>query len=730
MRNKKKRTLLLSMTVAMALTAGAQTKTPFGEARHMWASVNNISNTTVEESYKQHNNKLLVSWRMLPTDTWETSFHLYSRAASNVNGMLTRRASNVKASTCAQIATMPTSAQMYYLVRGDFFEGTAPANISNAEQKALLRENALDSLLIDERIYSNKLPYVSIPLKDTKDVCSIDTIVYQANDCSLGDLDGDGNMEIVVKRLQTTINSATGAVRDEQGIGGSYSNPNTIYAVIWDAYKLDGTFMWRIKGGPGIILGNSSAFAIADFDGDGCAEMAIRTCEGTVFGDGKEIGDTDGDGRIDYRTWVNYYKENEKERGWIDHYNSAGPEFLSIIDGKTGKELARDNYIYRETSKSWGDDYWKRACSFRVGAGCFDETGLPSVIIGRGVYAHSVIEAWDWRNGSLTKRWRFDTNVAGTGKDGNPNSAYAAQGNHSFNVADLDGDGLDEIMYGSMAVDHDGQGLWTTKLGHGDANHVGKFIKDREGLQMYHCLEGGKTLVALHDARDGSVIWNKVADDNVDMGRCMVADIDPSSPGFEYWWAGSNAWSFDGTTDLGYKPKSCNMGIWFDGTLSRQLINENIIDSPANGRTFTIYRYDESFINGTKSNPSWYGDFLGDWREEFIVPDNTKLKDLKIFSTWYPSNYKFPYLMSDHTYWMQCINQNIGYNQPTNLGYYMGSDMDMADVPLEVADGIVSVKAAAEPTTGSDAVYDLWGRRVYGNAPGIYVRNGRKYVIY
>ncbi len=184
------------------------------------------------------------------------------------------------------------------------------------------------------------------------------------------------------------------------------------------------------------------------------------------------------------------------------------------------------------------------------------------------------------------------------------------------------------------------------------------------------------------------------------------------------------------TTDLEYKPKSCNMGIWFDGTLSRQLINENIIDSPANGRTFTIYRYDESFINCTKSNPSWYGDFLGDWREEFIVPDNTKLKELKVFSTWYPSDYKFPYLMSDHTYWMQCINQNIGYNQPTNLGYYMGIDMDMADVPLEEADAIVNVSMGTKVCAQDNNIYDLSGRRSYGTGRGIYIKGGKKYVVY
>ena len=145
--------------------------------------------------------------------------------------------------------------------------------------------------------------------------------------------------------------------------------------------------------------------------------------------------------------------------------------------------------------------------------------------------------------------------------------------------------------------------------------------------------------------------------------------------------AGSNAFDYQGS-DLGYKPASCNMGIWFDGTLQRQLINENIIQSVKNGRVFTIYRYDMSFINGTKSNTSWYGDILGDWREEFIVPDATRLVDLKIFSTWFPTEYKFPYLMSDHTYLMSALNENIGYNQPTNLGYFLGTGMDMEQVPL------------------------------------------------
>ena len=639
--------------------------------RKMWASVNNISNTSNSDNYTKDNNKLLLSWRMLPTDKWDTSFYIYSRSAATPNGMISRKtAKPVVNATCYQMA-LPTAPTVYYLIKGT--TEMTKSFYSKDEDKQKLLADCLDSITVGERIYQQKLPYISIPLKDTKDVCDIDSIVYQANDISVGDLDGDGEMEIVVKRLQTSYNTATGALRDEYGIGGSYSNPATIYAVIWDAYKIDGTFLWRVKGGPGIILGNSSSFAIADFDGDGCAEMAIRTCEGTVFGDGKEIPDTNGDGKIDYRTWNN--------NGWMDHYNSAGPEFLSIIDGKTGKELAREDFINRDTSEAWGDSYWKRACSFRIGVGCFDETGLPSVVVGRGVYARSVIRRYDYREGKVSIAWTFDSSKSGKGKDGNPNSAYAGQGNHSLNVADLDGDGFDEIMYGSMAIDQDGIGLWTTKLGHGDANHVGKFLPDQEGLQMYHCLESGKTQVALHNAKDGSVIWSKVGDSDNDTGRCMVADIDPDTPGCEFWMAGSYAFDSKGN-DLGYKPASCNMGIWFDGTLSRQLINENTIQSVKNGRVFTMYRYAESFINGTKSNPSWYGDLLGDWREEVIVPDGTKLADIKIFSTWFPTEYKFPYLMSDHTYLMSALNENIGYNQPTNLGYFLGTGMDMSQVPL------------------------------------------------
>ena len=699
----KKLPLLLLACLLCCDIVTAQTNNPSDRA--LWASINGKKDASLG-NYQQHTGKVLVSWRMLPGDGADTGFDLYRIIGS---GTEKRIATNIKNRTCFQDGSASKTSDNHYRLT---YAGS---------------DSTLAAFTLTRQQVSGGLPYISIPLKDTKDVYeNTDKIVYTANDVSVGDLDGDGEFEIVVKRLQSVKDASGNIVSD--GSGASYSQQDCLWAVIWDAYKLDGTFLWRVKGGPGIILGNSSAFAVADFDGDGCAEMIIRTCEGTVFGDGQEIADTDGDGRIDYRTWGNL---NSKSPGWIDHYNSAGPEFISVVDGKTGRELARDEFIHRETSASWGDDYWKRACSFRVGVGCFDDTGLPSVVLGRGVYARSVIEAWDYRHGKLTRKWRFDTNDGKTGRDGKRHSTYAAQGNHSLNVADLDGDGLDEVMYGSMAVDHDGIGLWNTQLGHGDANHVGKFLPDREGLQMFHCLETGRTMVALHDARDGSVIWKKDAATANDMGRCLVGDFLPQFSGCEFFYYQGNYIQQDGTeTTINTKGQKggCGMAIWFDGTLSRQLIEDNIIHSPANGRTFTMYRYSETFINGTKSNPAWYGDLVGDWREEVILPDATRLHDLKIFSTWYPTTHKFPWLMTDHCYWLSCLNENIGYNQPTNLSYYLGTDLK-SDLEAWLAAGCVptgvgSVPAVAQPST---AVFDLMGRRVKQPAKGLFIQNGKKF---
>ena len=630
---KKLNLLLLTVGLLMSLHVAAGDNN-----RMLWGSINSAGNASAS-TYKSYNNTILLSWRMLPDDNSTTAFDLYR--STNGGTEVKVNATPIKGRTNYQDKTADRTKTNSYRL-------TLSGQTETIGQYTMKAEQA-----------SGGLPYVQIDLKDTKDVCALDTVWYEANDASVGDLDGDGVPEIVIKRLLTHGKADRSEIYE--GTAAVESPHHVRHTVLYEAYHLDGTFMWRICSGPNIMLGNSSSFAIADYDGDGRCEMAIKTGEGTVFGDGQEIGDTDGDGKTDYR-----------ETG--KHYIGQGPEFFSVVDGTTGAELARADYITRGRSEDWGDNYFKRASSLRVAVANVSGQN-PSVLICRGVYERSVLEAWDYAGGQLVRRWHFDSHAAGKGKDGKDNKRYASQGFHSLSVGDVDGDGYDEVVYGSMTVDHDGQGLYTSEYGHGDALHLGKFDPSREGLQIWSCQEFGKTMAVLRDARDGSTIWRADADEDNDTGRGMIADIDPSKPGCEMWWYKSNAHSISGD-DLGYQPTSCNMAIWFGSGLNRQLLNETSIHQQHdNSRIFTIYRYDVSHINGTKGNPSWYGDLLGDWREEMIMPDETRTKNLKVFTTWYPTDYQLPWLMTDHVYEMSALNQNVGYNMPTQAGYYIGSDM-------------------------------------------------------
>ena len=747
------KTRTLSVFLSTLLAVGALAQTANLQDRAMWSSINCVTDASLGD-YTQYNDKLLVSWRLLPTDDENTAFNLWRKMGENgswscVNDPFKTGKKGIKA-TNYQVASVST-------VTDDFYFRLTYADES-IKGSAMNCDNYIAEYRLPKERIESKLPYISIPLKSTEDVSNYpNEFKYQANDCSVGDLDGDGQMEVVVKRLLTYYN-ADGTVKGTSE-GAGDSDPRAQHIVLFEAYKLDGTFMWRVMSGPNIIAGNSSNFGVADLDGDGCAEVVTKTGEGTVFGDGQQIGDTDNDGRTDYRSiWPAGHYTGDGPKGY------GGPEFFSIIDGKTGKELARANFISRgpegQTPAQWVAKwevndwdwdprdkkyYWKLANSLRLGIASFDGK-KNHIFLGRGVYGRTKVEAWDYSNGQLTRMWKLDTKDAGgqdRNKDGKPNSAYAGQGNHAFNAADLDGDGKDEIMYGSCAWDDDGTGLWTTGLGHGDASHVGVFQKGYAGLQVYHCLESGKTEVALHDAKTGKVIWDIVAPSEGDQGRCMVADVDPTSEGCEFWKYGNELFDQNGKAlykdGIRKKESSCNAGIWFDGNLSRQMMDGGIINSFAHGRTFTMYRYDVSFNNSTKSNPGWYGDMLGDWREEVIVPDATKLKDLKIFSTWYPTEHRIPWLMTDHTYYMQCINQNVGYNQPTNVGYYIGSDQTDAEIwaaakkveedrQKAIVTDIRTLPADVQRQT-DDAWYNMKGQKI--NQPqrgGIYIHQGKKVI--
>ncbi len=610
--------------------------------RHLWGSIadESLGQLTNIEALKGNYSKLLLSWRMLPGDTKETAFDVYHKSSSGWKKM---NAQPIIHSTNFQV----------------------PDTYINKETDNTYKlcyhgsDAALDTYTMSADQVKYKKPYTSIFLQETTSDSRInDAAEYIINDGGVADLDGDGNYELLVVRHAWEYNTDT--------------VPES--PAILEAYKLDGTFLWRVVFGPNIPNNNACVFIAADFNGDGKDEIAIRTSEGTFFGDGSYLGDTNGDGRVHYA-----------RKGY---YNRLAPEFLSIIDGMTGAELARAPYISIGTSEEWGDNYFKRANSLRLAGAKLKAGNKWQIVACRGTYGKVVLEAWDY-NGTgkeMTKLWRFDTDA-----NNKYYKDYAGQGNHQLAVADVDEDGFDEITYGACAIDHDGTGLYSTKLGHGDMLHLGKFNPDRPGLQVYQCFESGITRSSLRDARTGEQIWALLADEPGDEGRALIADIDPESPGCEAWVYDRVIYDIHGNPTGGEKASMVNFPIWWTGSLNRQLFDNRTINQynrdGGNNQVFSMIPFDVACANGSKNNVAFMGDILGDWREEVIIarrhPSGIEFNkrplpgstELMIFSTWHPTEYKFPYLMSDDVYYRSAIHQNVGYNSPNHLGYYLGSDL-------------------------------------------------------
>ena len=484
---------------------------------------------------------------------------------------------------------------------------------------------------------------------------------YSANDCSVGDVDGDGQYEIFLKWEPWNA-------RDNSHDG--YTDP-----VFIDCLRLDGTLLWRINLGRNIRAGaHYTQFMVYDFDGDGCAEMMCRTADGTRDGRGRVLGDS----LADYRNQAGRILE--------------GPEFLTVFDGQTGRALDSKPYIpQRGDVSAWGDSKANRSDRFLAAVGYLgsekgkvksDKRQLASAIFCRGYYTRSVIAAWDWDGHELKNRWTFDTNEPQW-------RSYAGQGNHNLRVADVDGDGFDEITYGSMAIDHDGRGLYNTGMGHGDAIHLIADPKTNE-LYIWDCHENKRDGSDLRNARTGEVVFQVKS--NTDVGRCMAADIDPTNYGCEMWSADSHGIrnmkgevvnaakdsddpQHNNYMIMGGRWLSMNFGIWWDGDLLRELLDRSTVSKYdwENRAIVDIQKFDGQFNNGTKSNPCLSADLLGDWREEVLVR-NRESTELRLYVTTIPTDYRINCLMQDIPYRLSVATQNVAYNQPSEPGYYIGPD--------------------------------------------------------
>ncbi|MFE0926125.1 rhamnogalacturonan lyase [Streptomyces mutabilis] len=559
----------------------------------------------------------LVSWRWLGTDPDDVSFNVY-RAGTKVNS--------------APVTGSTT-----------FFHSGAPSHADYTVRAVVNGTEQGDSV----HAVQFRAGYKDVPITPPAGGTTPDGVsyTYEANDASVGDLDGDGALDLVLKWQPTNAKD-----NSQSGYTG-----NTIV----DGIRLDGTRLWRVDLGRNIRSGaHYTQFQVYDYDGDGKAEVAMKTADGTKDGTGAVIGSSSADHR--------------NSGGYV----LSGPEYLTMFDGQTGKAMGTVDYVpARGNVSSWGDSYGNRVDRFLAGTAYLDGS-RPSLIMARGYYTRSVIAAWDWRDGRFTRRWTFDTNSST-----NAGKGYDGQGNHQLSVADVDGDGKDEIVYGAMAVDDNGNALWTTRNGHGDAMHVGDLDPSRAGLEEFKVDEdSSKPSSWMADARTGQVIWSTGA--NGDNGRGVSADIWSGSAGAESWSSvESGIRNPKGTVVNSRKPSSTNFLSWWDGDPVRELLDGTRIDKyGTSGDTRMLTGSGVASNNGTKATPVLSGDILGDWREEVVwrTSNNTALR---IYSTPHDTDRRITTLLHDTQYRTALAWQNTAYNQPPHPSFFLGSGMPTAPRP-------------------------------------------------
>ncbi len=676
-----KRRFVFGLLISLVMSVTAQPRYDFA---HLSREKLNRGVVAIRDGHR-----VVVSWRTLRSDATGEKFDLY-RNGQKLNDKPMREGGTFF------IDEHPLSGDVTYEVRGGGCDGSY-----------LLRADAPDG-------------YIPIKIEKPEGGVSFDGMrySYHANDASVGDVDGDGQYEIFLKWDPSNAK--------DNMFAGFTAN------VYIDCYRLDGTRLWRINLGDNIRSGaHYTQMMVYDFDGDGKAELMVKTADGTVDGQGHVIGNPKADWRYgaaaikaDPEAYLRKIQEEREDairrrQDWDSiartlpptltntevhnmrrRYLSTevhgdnktgrimdGPEYISVFNGLTGAVMDTQPYIpERGELRAWGDDHANRSERYLAGVGYLDGRHASGIFC-RGYYTRTVIAAWDWDGRRLTNRWTFDSNQP-EWRD------YAGQGNHNLRVADVDGDGCDEITYGSMAVDHDGKGLYNTGFGHGDAMHLTVFDPTSDKLQVWDCHENRRDGSDFRDARTGEVIFQIKS--NEDVGRCMAADIDPTNPGLEMWSSESggirdikgrvvmpkrevsethdegdnNALRFHGVRI------PTNFGIWWDGDLLREMLDHETVSKYdwETGRMVTVRHLDGArFNNGSKSNPCLSADLLGDWREEVLARD-AESTELRLYVTNIPTAYRINCLMEDIPYRLSVAAENTAYNQPPETGFYLGPD--------------------------------------------------------
>jgi rhamnogalacturonan endolyase len=611
-------------------------------------------------AYRTSATAVVVTWRYLETDALDLGFNVY-KGATKLN------AEPVTKNTFYKYSENSTEVLTYSI-----------KTVENGEESV----DAVASYTLKSTAEGGGNAYIEIPMKQIDGDASW---TYSPNDASFADLDGDGEMEIVIHRV--------GPNSKDNSQSGNTEAP------VFQAYKLDGTFMWEINLGINVRDGaHYTQFMLYDLDGDGKAELVMKTAEGGKDAAGNNIGEAYFPAyKAKYKFTTNYNANADYRNG--SGYILQGPEFLTVFNGETGVETVTTEYdpprystsynggnevpklvpTANEINSRWGDNYGNRVDRF-IACVAYLDGEHPSVVMQRGYYTRTALVAYDFADGQLTKRWKFDT------FNGTSNNAYAGNGNHNVRVADVDGDGKDEIICGSMTVDDNGTGLYNTKLGHGDAMHLTDFIPERPGLELLAVHENKVDGTTLRDAATGEILYQVKSD--ADVGRGMGTDISSAFRGMEFWSSRCPIVSAGNlqTVNTSTNSVSMNIAAWWDGDLLRELQDGTNVTKWNNGTASNLLTTTSmSSNNGTKANPCIVGDIVGDWREEVVLRATTN-RFIRIYMTPEATNYRFHTFLQDPVYRMSIVYQNVAYNQPTHTGFYFGSDLENIFVPTKIED--------------------------------------------
>lgn len=547
---------------------------------------------------------------------------------------------------------------------------------------------------------------------------------YEPNDACCADVDGDGEVEILMK-----FNNK------EEGEQLYPKNGPTINGVATKEYsmlaclKQDGTVLWWVNCGPnmGDFQNNEQNIVGYDWDMDGKAEVVMRLEEGSTVHMADGTTYTIGANGKNGSSWTNY--REPKASGSVEWFTHYGKEFLWYCEGATGKPyqciefpLKRLEDGETDLKAAWGDGYGHRSSKYFFGAPYLDGKH-PSIFLGRGIYTRHKFIAYDVdpKTHDLKVRWKWTNNQ--------PGSPWYGQGYHNYIVADVDWDGRDEIVWGSMVIDDNGMGLSTTGLGHGDAQHIGDFNPYIHGQEMFACNEDNPSN-NYRDATTSKIYYRKT--DTNDDGRCLAGNFYNDFPGAVGHSAHDTPISTVTNEHVSTNTNglSMNFRIYWDGDLLEECFNNTEVTKPGVGTIATFLGAYSN--NGTKATPCYQGDIFGDWREEVI--ERTADNNIRIYTTNEPTKWRNYSLWYDHQYRNGMVWQPCGYNQPPHVSYFLGEleGITIAPPPLtttgreEVGSSISKAldgKHALLATTG-DATVSV----AEGASPAIFTDNAPSWV--